>query len=61
MRYYDEVYATLTEIKKIDIHTHLTPGRLMARGLDDILLYHMVNSELYSAGYPYGQRLPDDR
>lgn len=33
----------------------------MARGLDDILLYHMVNTELYSAGSASGGRVIEDR
>ena len=58
---FDTVFKMLSNCKKIDIHTHLTSGRLMARGLDDILLYHMVNSELYSAGSAYGDRVTEDR
>jgi hypothetical protein len=56
-----QVLSILTQTPKIDIHTHLSADRLMARGLDDILLYHMVNSELYSAGCPYGARVAEDR
>lgn len=41
----------------LDIHTHLVGGRLGARGLHDVLLYHMVISDLYSAGCPNGARL----
>lgn len=41
----------------IDVHTHLVGGRLGARGLHDILLYHMAVSELHSAGCPSGARL----
>lgn len=40
-----------------DAHTHLVGGRLGARGLHDILLYHMVISDLYAAGCPSGARL----
>ena len=40
-----------------DIHTHLVGGRLGARGLHAILLYHMVISDLYAAGCPNGARL----
>lgn len=58
---YREVYEVLSCCPKVDIHTHLTADRLMARGLDDILLYHMVNSELYSSGCSQGDRLPEDR
>src|SRR5947209_13510822 len=47
----------LAEIPVFDIHTHLVGGRLGARGLHDILLYHMVISDLYAAGCPSGARL----
>ena len=52
----DLEYA-LAEVPLIDIHTHLVGGRLGARGLHDILLYHMVVSDLYAAGCPTGARL----
>ncbi len=42
---------------RFDVHTHLVGGRLGARGLHDILLYHMVISDLYAAGCPSGARL----
>lgn len=57
---YQELYDALAQKKMMDPHTHLTPGRLAARGLHDILLYHMVISDLYSAGCPDGARLPED-
>jgi glucuronate isomerase len=41
----------------LDAHTHLVGGRLGARGLHDILLYHMAVSDLYAAGCPSGARL----
>src|SRR5882762_7562267 len=47
----------LAEIPMLDPHTHLVGGRLGARGLHDILLYHMVISDLYAAGCPSGARL----
>lgn len=48
----------LAEVPVLDIHTHLVGGKLGARGLHDVLLYHMVVSDLYSAGCPTGARLP---
>ncbi len=58
------ILKTLTEkinnISAIDIHTHLNSSHLSARGLHDILLYHMVISDLYSAGCPSGSRLSED-
>ncbi|HEU0011360.1 MAG TPA: hypothetical protein VFT34_16195 [Verrucomicrobiae bacterium] len=52
-----ELEFALGEIPVLDIHTHLVGGRLGARGLHDVLLYHMVVSDLYSAGCPSGARL----
>ena len=53
----DDLETALGEIPILDIHTHLVGGRLGARGLHDVLLYHMVISDLYSAGCPNGARL----
>jgi len=50
----------VTAIKAIDAHTHLDSSHLSARGLHDVMLYHMVISELYSAGCPSGGRLCDE-
>ncbi len=47
----------LAEVPVLDVHTHLCGARLAARGLHDIILYHMVVSDLYSAGCPSGARL----
>jgi hypothetical protein len=52
-----ELEAALTELPILDIHTHLVGGRLAARGLHDVLLYHMVVTDLYAAGCPTGARL----
>ncbi len=49
--------ARLHEFPWLDAHTHLVGGKLGARGLHDIVLYHMAVSELYSAGCPSGARL----
>ncbi len=51
----------LAEIPLIDCHTHLDSAHLGARGLDDVLLYHMIISELGAAGCPSQARLPEDR
>ena len=47
----------LAELPMMDAHTHLVGGHLGARGLHDILLYHMAISDLYAAGCPSGGRL----
>ena len=57
----DQILELLHAAEKIDIHTHLTTNRLMARGLDDIMLYHMLNTELYAAGAPIGARVNENR
>jgi len=54
-----DILNGLREIPMMDSHTHLTCGRLGARGLHDILLYHMVVADLYSAGCPSGARLTE--
>lgn len=51
--------AALAEVPLLDAHTHLTSGKLGARGLHDVLLYHMVISDLYAAGCPSGARLTE--
>lgn len=50
----------MQNIKVFDVHTHLDAKHLSARGLHDILLYHMVVSDLYSAGCPNGLRLSEE-
>jgi len=52
----DLLYA-LQDVPILDAHTHLVAGRLGARGLHDILLYHMAVSDLHAAGCPAGARL----
>jgi hypothetical protein len=47
----------LSEVPVLDVHTHLCGAKLAAQGLHDVLLYHMIVSELYSAGCPSGARL----
>jgi len=54
-----ELFEGLGEIPVIDVHTHLVDGKLGARGLHDIVLYHMAISDLHSAGCPSGHRLTE--
>ncbi|HTQ11904.1 MAG TPA: hypothetical protein VMI31_17720 [Fimbriimonadaceae bacterium] len=54
-----DIEQALAEIPVLDAHTHLVSGKLGARGLHDILLYHMVISDLYAAGCPSGNRLTE--
>ena len=53
----ENLYTRISEAPVLDAHTHLVNGRLGARGLHDILLYHMAVSDLYAAGCPSGARL----
>ncbi len=53
----EDIEHALGEIPMLDVHTHLVGGRLGARGLHDVLLYHMVISDFYAAGCPSGARL----
>jgi hypothetical protein len=53
----------IMQIPIFDAHSHIDAAHLSARGLHDILLYHMLITELYSVGCPDGARLseePDD-
>ncbi len=52
-----DLEQALAEVPMLDVHTHLVGGKLAARGLHDILLYHMVVSDLYAAGCRNGARL----
>ncbi len=54
-----ELDSALTEIPLLDVHTHIDAAHLSARGLHDILLYHMSISDLYAAGCPSGARLTE--
>ncbi|MDQ6707929.1 MAG: hypothetical protein M3Z85_18375, partial [Acidobacteriota bacterium] len=56
-----EIEEGLQSFPWFDPHTHLDASHLTARGLDDVVLYHMSISDLYSAGCPSGARLNEDR
>lgn len=56
----EKLFNDIWDMPLVDIHTHLDANHLAARGLHDILLYHMVISELYAAGCPDGARLSED-
>jgi glucuronate isomerase len=55
-----EMEKSLASVPLLDAHTHLDATHLTARGLHDILLYHMVVSDLVSAGCPDRERLPEN-
>jgi glucuronate isomerase len=52
-----DVQEGLALLPLMDAHTHLVGGKLSARGLHDIIIYHMAVSDLYAAGCPSGARL----
>jgi glucuronate isomerase len=55
-----DLETALAEMPIMDVHTHISGGgKLAARGLHDVLLYHMVISDLYGAGCPSGARLTE--
>ncbi|MBX7259084.1 MAG: hypothetical protein K1Y02_22165, partial [Candidatus Hydrogenedentes bacterium] len=56
-----DIEEGLASFSWMDPHTHVDAAHLTARGLDDILLYHMVVSDLFAAGCPSGSRLDEDR
>jgi glucuronate isomerase len=58
---YRDLELAMSSIPLLDPHTHLDAAHLSARGLDDILLYHMAVSDLFSAGCPNGTRISEDR
>lgn len=55
----DAVREAVRGVPVIDAHTHVIEEHPGARGLDDILLYHMAISELYAAGAPNPRRLTE--
>lgn len=55
-----EFHKKISLIPAFDCHTHIDAAHPVARGLQDILLYHMVITDLYSAGCPSGGRLSED-
>jgi glucuronate isomerase len=57
LRLVERLSGRISELPTIDAHTHLVGGKLGARGLHDVLLYHMAISDLYAAGCPSGARL----
>lgn len=56
-----ELYEAILPLPIYDVHTHIEADAPGALGLHDILLYHMVVSDLYSAGCPDGARVRDRR
>jgi glucuronate isomerase len=57
---YKDLYDEIMKLPVFDAHTHVDADHLAARGLHDILLYHMLITELYSAGCPDSERLSEE-
>jgi glucuronate isomerase len=55
-----DIETSLETVPTLDAHTHLDATHLAARGLHDILLYHMVVSDLVSAGCPDAARMSEN-
>jgi glucuronate isomerase len=55
-----DIEQSLKEVPLLDVHTHVDAEHLTARGLHDLFLYHMVVSDLASAGCPDRSRLPEE-
>lgn len=56
----DKLFQDIWKLPTTDIHTHIDAKHPCARGLHDILLYHMIITELYSSGCPDGARLSEE-
>lgn len=54
------LYEKISKINAYDCHTHIDVAHPIARGIHDVFLYHMVISDLYSAGCPHGMRLSEE-
>ncbi len=57
MQVQEKLFADLMQMPTVDHHTHIRVDVPTARGLHDVMLYHMLITELYSAGCPDGARL----
>jgi hypothetical protein len=55
-----DLEKSLAAVPLLDAHTHLDATHLCARGLHDVMLYHMVISDLVSAGCPDRTRLSEN-
>ena len=54
------LYDKLCNIPLMDVHTHMDASHICARDISDVALYHMVVSDLYSAGCPDGMRMSEN-
>ena len=54
-----KILEYLNNVPVLDVHTHIDGEHAAARRLDDILLYHMVVTELYSSGCKNAERMSE--
>lgn len=51
-RYFEKVLFALKEMPILDVHSHISVDHPHAHDISDILFYHFLRRELYSAGLP---------
>jgi glucuronate isomerase len=51
-KYYEKMLFALKEMPILDVHSHISADRPQAGDISDILFYHFLRRELYSAGLP---------
>ncbi|WP_449462385.1 hypothetical protein PQ610_07140 [Tardisphaera miroshnichenkoae] len=47
---FDRILSRITDLPLYDVHNHLNPASLSAKGFDDVIFYHYIVSELGTAG-----------
>lgn len=57
---FEKVLSALREIPIIDAHSHISTTHPHARDISDVLFYHFLRRELYSAGCPDDAYLVSD-
>jgi glucuronate isomerase len=59
-KYYEKMLFALKEMPILDVHSHISADRPQAGDISDILFYHFLRRELYSAGLPDDNYLVSD-
>jgi glucuronate isomerase len=50
MKYFENLLHSIKELPIFDVHSHISIDQPQCRDLSDILFYHFMRRELYSAG-----------
>ena len=50
MKYYQSILNSIEKLPILDVHSHISVDQPQCRDLSDILFYHFMRRELYSAG-----------